>query len=203
MCRSRKIILVRIFVAFLFVCLSTSAFASGGYPSIPTMERYIKQRAHLYHIDPAIALRVAHSEGLNAAGESLGYKIHDPVAYSYGPYQLHDGGLVRQFGQHPTGANWKRQIDFSLNYASNNGWGSWYGAARVGVGSHCGIRGGICGRARGPWHVRRSFSWRHGPGRHWGAGHWHKHRTWTEPQRHLWSWHKQHVYGRPNWHRKH
>jgi hypothetical protein len=189
--------LIRIFIIFfLFIFyLETPAFASGGYPSISTMERYIQQRAHLYSVDSRIALRVAHSEGLNAAGESVGYKVHDPVAYSYGPFQLHDGGLVTQFGHHPTGSNWKQQIDFSLNYAAHNGWSSWFGAARVGVGRQCGIRGHLCGRV-GPWHVKRTFHWRHGPSRHWGAGHWHKHRTWTAPHRHRWHWR---VHSRPHW----
>lgn len=164
----------------MFITTAYASSFSTHYPPISVMERYILQRAPFHHINPQIALRVAHSEGLNIAGQRLGYKVHDPVAFSYGPYQLHDGGLANQFG-HPTGANWKRQIDFSLNYALHNGWGSWYGAARVGVGKHCGINGGGCGRFMGSNHVNR-----------WHHRHHHANLVWKDSRIHRQAWHRKH-----------
>jgi hypothetical protein len=186
--------------AFLFSTGGNASTLGAHYPSISVMEAYIVKVAPRYGIDPKIALRVAHSEGLNEAAAHVGYAVHDPRKYSYGPWQLHMDGLGDRFdfGRHPTNVNWKGQTDYALNYASHNGWGSWYGAAKVGVRSHCGIHGGACGRL-GPWHVKRVYHWRPGH-HHFVAGHWQKHHVFTTPHRHHWVWNK---YGHHRWRRKH
>ena len=109
---------------------------------------YIKSASLKYGIDPDIALRVAKSEGLNSY---IGDK-----GTSFGPYQLHYGGLqpgalgssglgdvfTRQTGldaRNP--ATVQAQIDFALSQASKNGWGAWYGAKRVGINEWDGING--------------------------------------------------------------
>ena len=56
------------------------------------------------------------------------------------------GGLgnsfLKQTGMDPRdGSTWKKQVDFSLDHAKSNGWGSWYGAKRSGIGDFQGISG--------------------------------------------------------------
>lgn len=95
---------------------------------------YIRQAALQRGIDPSVALRVAQSEGLNAyVGDS---------GSSFGPYQLHYGGVAR--GGNAVGGlgdiftkrtgldarnpdTWRQQVDFSLDEAKRGGWGPWHG----------------------------------------------------------------------------
>jgi hypothetical protein len=66
---------------------------------------------------------------------------------SYGPFQLLVGGGLGDVFRRMTGLDPKSkasvfpQIDFALNHAAQNGWGSWYGAAKVGVDKWTGLRG--------------------------------------------------------------
>ena len=103
----------------------------GGHFSV---EDYIKQSAIAHGIDPAIALAVAKSEGLNNYVGDRGS--------SYGPYQLHYGGVAKggmavsglgdEFTKE-TGLDArdrgtiKQQIDFALGRAAKSGWGAWHG----------------------------------------------------------------------------
>lgn len=122
---------------------------------IDEMAAYIQQAAKARNIDPAIALRVARSEGLargvwqsnvrNKAG------LREP---SYGPFQMLEGGGKSGF---PTGlgnaferatglevsdpANARATVDFALNEAAKGGWSPWYGAKAAGIDRWEGIRG--------------------------------------------------------------
>ncbi len=108
-------------------------------------------------MDPAIALKVAKSEGLGVgpAGQSNFRKngIREP---SYGPFQLLVGGpgtgfpagmgndFMSQTGLDPRKSeNWQAGVDFALDRAKSGGWGPWYGAKKVGVNKWDGINGAI------------------------------------------------------------
>jgi hypothetical protein len=113
--------------------------------AIGEIEAYIRQAAASRGIDPEVAVRVARSEGGldNPTGQSNVIK-NGAREESYGPFQLlMDGGLgaaALQHGIDPRDPNqWKAGVDFALNYAAKNGWGSWYGARAVGVDNMEGI----------------------------------------------------------------
>lgn len=101
------------------------------------MTDYIRQTAKKYGIDPDVALRVAKSEGLSEFSGDGGK--------SGGAFQLYTGGGLGNNFQKETGLNpldpknEKATIDYALKHASQNGWGSWYGAAKVGIGNQDGI----------------------------------------------------------------
>ncbi|ARM12135.1 MULTISPECIES: phage tail length tape measure family protein [Rhizobium] len=110
---------------------------------------YIAQAALKRGIDPETALKVARSEGgLSSWNLQSGYIKNGVREPSFGPYQLYmNGGLGNQFmsktGLDPrVAANGPAGVDFALDYASKNGWSSWYGAAKVGVGKWDGIGAG-------------------------------------------------------------
>ena len=110
------------------------------------VEAYIRSRAPLYGIDPDVAVAVARSEGgLQSWNLQSSYRKNGVQERSYGPYQLYmDGGLGNQFmkqtGLDPRdAANGPAGVDFALSHASRNGWGSWYGAKRVGIDNWQGI----------------------------------------------------------------
>lgn len=115
-------------------------------PTISEIEAYIRQAATQRGIDPDIAVRVAKSEGL-APGvwQSNVYRngVREP---SYGPFQLlmRDRGLGGAF-QRATGRSAAdpstafEQVDFALDQAARGGWGPWYGAAKVGIGTRDGL----------------------------------------------------------------
>jgi len=118
-------------------------------PTQQQIEAYIRNRASMLGIDPDTAVRVWKSEGAtgnpNEAWQSRVVKngVREP---SYGPFQLYmNGGLGSKFqaatGQDPRNpATWPNQVDFALNYAKNNGWGSWYGAKNTGISNWQGIK---------------------------------------------------------------
>ena len=119
--------------------------------SIPTPDpsgvgALIQQKAVARGIDPAIALKVAGSEGLNSYTGDNGS--------SYGPFQLHYGGVaaggnsVAGLGDDFTKATGldardpktvPQQIDFALDHAAKNGWGAFHGAAASKIGNWDGI----------------------------------------------------------------
>ena len=109
----------------------------GGGSDPRGLSGYIHDRALAYGIDPAVALRVAGSEGLgNPIGDN---------GTSFGAFQLHTGGglgdtFKSQTGLDPSNpANERATIDFALKMAAKVGWGPWHGAARVGIGQFDGI----------------------------------------------------------------
>jgi hypothetical protein len=117
----------------------------GGIPSTD-VATYITQAATARGIDPYYALKVAKSEGgldsWNLQSSVFKNGVQEP---SFGPYQLYmNGGLGNAF-QRATGldprlaSNGPAGVDFALDYAKKNGWGAWYGAAKVGVGKWDGI----------------------------------------------------------------
>jgi len=101
---------------------------------------FIQEAAAKYGIDPAVAVRVAQSEGLaNPIGDG---------GKSGGAFQLYTGGGVGNEFQRDTGkspldlANEKETIDYALRRASQVGWGPWNGAKRIGIGEWEGITRG-------------------------------------------------------------
>lgn len=113
-------------------------------PSTDQIEAYIRQKAIELGIDPDVAVRVAKSEGLQDGTWQSTYQQPYGREASYGPFQLHVDstgkrpGLGNQF-QYDTGldpsdpATWRNGVDYALNYADKHGWGSWFGAKRVGI----------------------------------------------------------------------
>lgn len=105
---------------------------------------YIRQAAAQRGINPDVALQVAKNEGLNSYTGDGGS--------SFGPYQLHYGGVVR--GGNAVGGlgdiftkrtgldarnpdTWQAQVNFSLDEAKRGGWGPWHGwkgAPMAGIG---------------------------------------------------------------------
>jgi hypothetical protein len=125
--------------------------------NMASIEAYVRQAAEARGIDPDIAAKVAKSEGLNStAAKSNNYQAtyvkngyREP---SYGPFQLLVGGpgtgfpkgmgndFVAKTGLDPADPSTiPQQIDFALDGAARNGWGAWYGAAKVGVGKRDGL----------------------------------------------------------------
>lgn len=132
------------------------SYARGGLVDLIGTEKYIRQRAPFYGIDPDTAVRVAKSEGLAPNTWQSNYRnkagIREP---SYGPFQLLVGGegtgfgsglgnkFMQQTGLDPRNpATVNQQVDFALKQASQGGWSPWYGAAKVGVGRWDGINRG-------------------------------------------------------------
>ena len=112
---------------------------------------YIWRRSKDYNVNPAMALGIAKSEGLNPntiGSETFGNK--DAKGYSFGPFQLYSGsndptkiapgGMAYEFqqkyGEAPSAANWQQQVDFSLGRMSSKGTGDWYAVRdRGGIGN--------------------------------------------------------------------
>lgn len=125
-----------------------------AWDDIPALTNYIKSAALARNIDPITAVKVAKSEGLGKGIWQSNFtkgKYREP---SFGPFQLLMGGKGTGFGKglgnaffEKTGllpsdkSGVQQQIDFALDYAAKNGWGSWYGAGRVGVSNWEGLNG--------------------------------------------------------------
>ncbi len=128
-----------------------------------TIAAYIAQAARARNIDPSTALAVARSEGLNAdpneAWQSTVVK-NGKRERSYGPFQLYiDGGMgndfMRDTGLDPRDKDtWDEQVDYALDYASQHGWGPWYGAKNIGLSKMAGIGGRPAGLRTGPTRAR-------------------------------------------------
>jgi hypothetical protein len=116
-------------------------------PTVKERAAFIRQEAAKRGIDPAIAVRVARSEGLGEGIWQSNVVKGGRRETSYGDYQLLVGGGLGDQFKKATGLNpsdkstWKEQIQFALDYAADNGWGSWYGAAKVGVNKWDGLKG--------------------------------------------------------------
>lgn len=112
------------------------------------VRNYIEQSAIARGIDPNTAVAVANTEGLNNPVGDAGK--------SFGPFQLYTGGGLGNAFQAQTGLNpadylnnWRQQVDFFLNWASQHGWnpgGIGLGSSYVGGtggGSHGASAAGI------------------------------------------------------------
>lgn len=114
---------------------AASALSSAEVPSGKDMESLIRSRAAAKGIDPDTAVRVARTEGLGAdyAGDA---------GSSFGPFQLHYGGIAKGGNSVPglgeeftkaTGLHASdprtvpAQVDFALDYARSHGWSPWHG----------------------------------------------------------------------------
>ncbi len=124
---------------------------AGKSASAPSgsIASYISSAAAARGIDPAIALKVAQSEGgLKSWNMQSTYVKNGVQEPSFGPYQLYMGGGLGNAFQKQTGldprlaANGPAGVDFALDNAKKNGWGAWYGAKKVGVGNWDGIGNG-------------------------------------------------------------
>jgi len=118
------------------------------------VEQYIRQRAAKYGVDPDVAVRVARSEALNVFDPSKPDRGGDEGS-SFGPFQLHYSGMSKSMPHAGLGdeftkttgldardpSTWRQQVDFSLGYAGQHGWGSWMGAKNSGIGNMEGING--------------------------------------------------------------
>jgi hypothetical protein len=105
----------------------------AGYGDIPRSDvaTYIVNAAQQRGIDPGKALSVAKAEGLSTyTGDNNS---------SFGPFQLHMGGISSQYPHGGMGddfraqtgldprdpSTWKQQVDFALDKAVQNGWNAW------------------------------------------------------------------------------
>lgn len=125
--------------------LNWSAGPASGNTAGAT-EAYIRQAAIARGIDPNVAVAVARSEGLNRYTGDFGS--------SFGPFQLHYGGVDRTPGHGNAGAGLgdaftsstgldardpattRQQVDYALHYAMQHGWGpwhGWHGSSRAGL----------------------------------------------------------------------
>lgn len=121
---------------------------------VTQVEAYIRRAAAARGIDPDIAVRAARSEGL-AKGVWQSNVVHPKRGRepSYGPFQLLEGGQ----GGWPTGLGnaFKAKtgmspsdpqslfpgIDFALDTVAREGWGQWYGPAKIGITGKTGVTG--------------------------------------------------------------
>ena len=122
----------------------SGANLSGGGASGERAD-FIRSVAAKLGIDPRVAVAVAKSEGLGGLVGDHGT--------SWGDFQLHRGGLAdiyeKQTGNSASDpSKWKEADEWALKYAAKNGWGSWHGAARIGVTGMMGVGAG--GTAVGP-----------------------------------------------------
>lgn len=125
---------------------SGSVTASGPFKSSSDVKDYIRQAAIARGVNPDYALRVVNGEG----GFSPNKSAAGDENSSFGPFQLHYGGISRRFPHSglgdaftkatglsaKSGATIKQQIDFALNEIVRGGWGPWAGSS-----SHSMIRG--------------------------------------------------------------
>lgn len=116
------------------------------------IEGFIGRAAEQRGIDPAVALRVARSEG--GVDEYCVVGMF-PTGWSFWAYQLHYGGAgYEQYGtvagmgigftklthwQPGSPEAWRDATRYALNRAKASGWGAWYGAAHVGIAQWEGI----------------------------------------------------------------
>ena len=115
---------------------ATPGGGGGAGASAADQEAYIRRAAIARGIDPNVAVQVARSEG-------LGGRYAGDYGSSFGPFQLHYGGLSNMPGMGGRGlgddftkstglnaqdpATWQSQVDFALDQAKKGGWGPWHG----------------------------------------------------------------------------
>ena len=116
------------------------------------LESYIRQAAQARGIDPAIALKVARSEGLAPGVWQSNVMSRGRREPSYGPFQLLVGGpgtgfprglgnkFIETTGLDPRDPETvKAQVDFALDEVRTGGWSPWMGAKKLGITGFHGI----------------------------------------------------------------
>lgn|GEM_PF-5817835 len=89
-------------------------------------EAAIRASAARWGVDPDDAVALSRAEGLSAP-----YKSWDVNGYSYGGFQMHEGGLLDEFKKanpkiDPTDpANEQKLNDWAIWYGSQHGWSKW------------------------------------------------------------------------------
>jgi hypothetical protein len=117
--------------------------APGYVATRNEVREYTRDAAIKRGIDPKVAIKVYQSEG-DQAWQSTVVK-NGVREESYGPLQFFMGGGLGNKFQKDTGLDprdpntWQQQIDYGLDHAAKNGWGSWYGAKKVGITGKMGI----------------------------------------------------------------
>jgi cell wall-associated NlpC family hydrolase len=137
--------------ALSHVAAAKTSATTAAHPGNPSSgdqetEQYIRQAAAQRGIDPDTAVQVWGDEGRSAyAGDN---------GSSYGPYQLHYGGVAS--GGNSVGGlgdaftkqtgldardpkTWQAQVDFALDNVKNGGWTPFHGAAAQGIGPRQGV----------------------------------------------------------------
>lgn len=119
---------------------------TGKSTKTAQIEHYIRDAAVKRGINPDTAVKVAKSEGLKPGAWQSNVTKNGKREKSFGPFQLNTekGRLGAQFtkatGLDPRDPSTvEAQIDFALDHAAKHGWGSWYGAAKVGVANRQGL----------------------------------------------------------------
>jgi hypothetical protein len=125
--------------------VSPTSIAAQAVPKTD-IASYVTQAALKRGIDPATALAVAKSEGgLSSWNKQSTFMKNGVQEPSFGPFQLYKGGGLGNVFQKKTGLdpalaqNGPAGVDFALDHASKNGWGSWYGAKNTGISNWQGI----------------------------------------------------------------
>lgn len=123
-----------------------------GYPvKTSEIQMIITEEAKLRGIDPEVALRIFRHEGQGSyqsrvAREGKG-SLNGREA-SFGPWQLYTGGGLGNEYERLTGRTLtednsvegiRKQTQFALDKAAENGWGAWYGRKPAGVGVRDGL----------------------------------------------------------------
>lgn len=125
---------------------SGASAATTGTASVSDQEAYIRQKAAALGIDPDTAVLVARHEG-------LGNAYAGDKGSSFGDYQLHYGGVSKQYPNAGLGdaftkatgldardpSTWQAQIDYALAQVRTNGWSAFMGAAAAGVSRYQGV----------------------------------------------------------------
>ena len=127
----------------------TANYQPPGYPPDLTTDKIkqnITREARARNIDPSIAIKIYQSEGLTDYQSQV---IRNGAReQSYGPYQLYRGGGLGNEYERLTGRDLRtdnnligirKQIQFALDRAVQQGWQPWYGRRVVGVGVRDGI----------------------------------------------------------------
>jgi hypothetical protein len=125
-------------------------------PRNPQVEAYIRQAAIARGIDPDYAVKVSASEALNVFDPSASRDGGGDGGSSFGPFQLHYGGVNKAMPNGGLGdeftrstgldarnpSTWQKQVDFALDTAKRDGWRQWMGAANTGIPRWAGIKPG-------------------------------------------------------------
>src|SRR4051812_46435797 len=114
-------------------------------PSDDEVNAYIQQRAASLGINPRVAVAVSEAERQSRSKGWIGDE-----GSSFGPFQLHFGGIsrtspgsglgevfVQKTGLDPRNIadTWKQQVDFALQWARDvSGWEPFHAAAALGYG---------------------------------------------------------------------
>jgi hypothetical protein len=123
-------------------------------PAHPAIEKFIRDYAASIGIDPDTAVAVSKSEALNVFDPSKPDRGGDKGS-SFGPFQLHYGGIAKGMSNPGLGdaftrqtgldardpSTWPQQVKFALDTAKQDGWRQWMGAKNSGIPRWAGIGG--------------------------------------------------------------